>query len=54
MLDGTDLHRLMEQEPLVAKRIYAVVRERIGADIVSPKGDIVSEEIEQGSEQSWP
>ena len=54
VLDGADLHRLMEQEPLVAERIHAVVRERIGADIVSRKGDIVSEEIEQGSEQSWP
>jgi hypothetical protein len=44
----------MEQEPLVAERIHAVVRERIGADIVSRKGDIVTEEIEQAREQSWP
>jgi voltage-gated potassium channel len=54
VLDGADLHRLMEQEPLVAERIHAVVRERIGADIVSRKGDIVTEEIEQAREQSWP
>jgi voltage-gated potassium channel len=54
VLDGGDLHRLMEQEPLVAERIHAVVRERVGADIVSRKGDIVTEEIEQAREQSWP
>jgi voltage-gated potassium channel len=54
VLDGADLHRLMEQEPLVAERIQAVVRERIGADLVSRRGDIVAEEIEQAREQSWP
>lgn len=51
VLDGADLHRLMEHDRRIAESIYAVVRERLGADIVTRKGDMVTEEIAQGTEQ---
>jgi voltage-gated potassium channel len=51
VLDGTDLHRLMERDPRIAERIHAVVRERVGGDIVTGKDDMVTEEIAQGTEQ---
>jgi voltage-gated potassium channel len=46
VLDAHDLHALMEREPRIAERVREVVRSRIGRDIVTPRGDIVSEEIE--------
>jgi voltage-gated potassium channel len=46
VLDAHDLHALMEREPRIAERIREVVRNRIGRDIVTPRGDIVIEEIE--------
>ena len=46
VLDAHDLHALMEREPRVAERIREVVRNRIGRDIVTPKGDLVIEELE--------
>ncbi|CAL8981357.1 cyclic nucleotide-binding domain-containing protein [Rhodoplanes serenus] len=50
VLDGNDLHRLMERDPRIAARIDEVVRERIGSDLVSRRGDMVTEEIAQGQE----
>jgi voltage-gated potassium channel len=52
-LDAHDLHALMDREPRVAERIREVVRNRIGRDIVSPQGDVVSEELE-GAESLDP
>jgi voltage-gated potassium channel len=46
VLDAHDLHALMEREPRIAERVREVVRSRIGRDIVTPRGDIVIEEIE--------
>lgn len=51
VLDGSDLHDLMERNPHIETSIYAVVRERVGADLVTRKGDMVTEEIAQGAEQ---
>ncbi|RAI38707.1 cyclic nucleotide-gated ion channel [Rhodoplanes roseus] len=51
VLDGNDLRRLMDRDPRVADRIQEVVRERIGSDIVSKRGDMVGEEIAQGQER---
>jgi hypothetical protein len=45
VLDAQDLHALMERDPRVATRIKEVVDKRIGREVVSPKGDIVAEEI---------
>jgi voltage-gated potassium channel len=46
-LDAHDLHALMDRDPRVAKRIQDVVRDRLGGDIISPHGDVVSEELEE-------
>jgi hypothetical protein len=36
----------MHRDPRVAERIHDVVEKRVGREIVSPKGDIVAEEID--------
>ena len=46
VLDATDLHGLMERRPEVAKRIREVMKQRVGAERLTPHGDIVSEELE--------
>jgi voltage-gated potassium channel len=45
VLDASDFHILMEQEPRIAERVHSVVRDRIGREIVTPRGDMVTEEI---------
>jgi voltage-gated potassium channel len=45
VLDAQDLHALMERDPRIAQRIKEVVETRVGREVVSPKGDIVAEEI---------
>jgi voltage-gated potassium channel len=47
VLDANDLHALMEREPRISERIREVVRNRIGRDIVTPRGDVVIEELEE-------
>lgn len=49
VLDGTDLHRLMAHDKRIAESIHAVVRERLGTDLVTGKGDMVTEEIAQST-----
>jgi voltage-gated potassium channel len=51
-LDAQDLHALMEREPRVAERIRHVMRQGLARDAVSPKGDIVLEEIERAGGDS--
>src|SRR6516164_7507367 len=46
VLDAHDLHALMEREPTIAERIREVVRSRLGRDLVSPRGDLVVEELD--------
>jgi len=46
VLSAQDLHALMQRDPRIAARIKDVVEKRVGRDVVSPKGDIVTEEIE--------
>ncbi|HEY6860974.1 MAG TPA: cyclic nucleotide-gated ion channel [Pseudolabrys sp.] len=45
VLDAHDLHALMQRDPRIAKRIKDVVDKRVGSEVFSAKGDIVSEEI---------
>ena len=40
----------MEEQPRIAARVHAVVRERVGREIVSPEGDIVAEELRGAAE----
>jgi len=46
VLDAQDLHALMQRDSRIAHRIKEVVEKRVGREVVSPKGDIVTEEIE--------
>ena len=48
VLDGTDLHALMERDTRFAERVREVARSRVGQDVVTPRGDIVSEELGEG------
>jgi voltage-gated potassium channel len=47
ILDAQDLHALMERDPRIAERIHATARTRLGHGLVTPKGDIVTEELEE-------
>jgi voltage-gated potassium channel len=51
VLSAQDLHALMSRDPRVAARIKDVVDKRVGRELVSPKGDIVTEEIEPAEEK---
>jgi hypothetical protein len=46
ILHASDPHTLMEREPRIGAPVYEVVRQRPGREPVSPKGDILTEEIE--------
>jgi voltage-gated potassium channel len=46
VLEAHDFHALMDRDPRLAKRVHDVVRTRLGREIVSPRGDIVTEEVE--------
>jgi voltage-gated potassium channel len=45
VLDARDLHDLMAREARIAERIQDVMRTRVGGELVTPKGDLVTEEI---------
>jgi voltage-gated potassium channel len=45
VLDAADFHTLMEHDPRLAERVHAVVRERVGLEEVSPRGDIAAGEL---------
>ena len=45
VLDAHDLHALMQRDRRIAERIEDVVEKRVGREVISSKGDIVSEEI---------
>src|SRR5215831_2362012 len=51
VLDACDFHALIEREPRVAARVDAVVRDRVGRDVVSPRGDIVAGELRAATEE---
>jgi voltage-gated potassium channel len=46
ILDAEDLHILMDRDQRIAERIHATARSRVGQDVVTPRGDIVTEELE--------
>jgi voltage-gated potassium channel len=47
MLDAHDLHALMERNKRIAERIHEVERSHINRALVTPRGDIVSPEIDE-------
>jgi voltage-gated potassium channel len=46
VLAADDMRALMEREPRIAERINEAVRSRVGREVVTPTGDIVTEELE--------
>jgi voltage-gated potassium channel len=46
VLDAHDLRALMDRQPRVAERIREVARSRIASGLVSAKGDLLTEELE--------
>jgi voltage-gated potassium channel len=48
VLDGADLHRLMDRNPHISDRIHAVLRERVGAEV--KKSDMIPEEVPSGTD----
>ena len=51
VLDASDFHMLMERDKRIAERVHAVVRERVGLEAVSPKGDIAAGELSGATEE---
>ena len=51
VLNASDFHALMEQQPQIAVRVHAVVRDRVGREVVSPRGDIVAGELKAAVEE---
>jgi len=49
ILDAHDLHALMEREPRVAARMQEVIKQRLGSERVTERGDIVTEELEENA-----
>jgi voltage-gated potassium channel len=46
VLEAQDFHALMERDARLAKRVQDVVRSRLGRELVTPQGDIVTEEVD--------
>src|SRR5712691_5659038 len=51
VLDAHDFRALLKRQPHLAERLNAAVRDRIGRDLVSPEGDIVTEELEEAEDE---
>jgi voltage-gated potassium channel len=49
VLDAHDLHALMDREPLIADHIRDVARSRLGSEVLASKGDLIAEELEEGT-----
>jgi hypothetical protein len=49
MLDAHDLHVLMDREPRIGERIREVVRTRLGGEMITRKGDLVVEELQEAA-----
>jgi voltage-gated potassium channel len=52
VLDAHDLHALMDREQRIADRIREVARGRIGHEVLTSKGDLIAEEIEEETASS--
>jgi voltage-gated potassium channel len=49
VLDATDLHALMQRDQRIAQRIADVTRDRVGRELVTPEGDLITEELESAA-----
>ncbi len=46
VLDARDLHALMDREQRIAERIREVARSRLDGEVLTSKGDLIIEELE--------
>jgi voltage-gated potassium channel len=51
VLDASDFHLLMERDRRIAERVHEVVRQRVGLEEVSPRGDIAAGELSGAAEE---
>lgn len=51
VLDARDLHALMERDARIASHVREVARSRVGKEVVSRAGDIITEEIEDADRE---
>jgi hypothetical protein len=57
ILDAHDLRALMDRDARVAERIHATAHSRLGHELVTPRGDMVTEELdgaETDGNAPWP
>jgi voltage-gated potassium channel len=47
VLDAHDLHALMDREARIAERIREVARTRLGREVLTAKGDLITEELDE-------
>jgi voltage-gated potassium channel len=52
VLDAHDLHALMDREQRIADRIREVARGRLGHEVLTSKGDLIAEELEEETASS--
>jgi voltage-gated potassium channel len=52
VLDAQDLHALMERDSRIASHVQDVARSRLGGELVTRSGDIITEEIEDADRSS--
>jgi voltage-gated potassium channel len=50
VLDADDFHALLGKQPDLAARLGKVVRDRVGRELITPEGDIVTEELDDERE----
>jgi len=49
VLDAADLHTLLQREPRLASRMREIVKHKLGRELMTPSGDILTEELEDDS-----
>lgn len=45
VLDARDLHSLMQRQPTIAQRLRKAVQDRLGRDLISAEGDLLTDEF---------
>lgn len=51
VLDAHDLHALMDREEQIAQHILKVARSRVGRESLTPRGDLIPEELAEAEEK---
>lgn len=54
VLDAHDLHALMQRQPTIAQRLRQTVQDRLGKDLISAEGDLLTDEFLDDPEPPAP